>query len=511
MVALVGIYFTVQQSETQNEIEQQRAQAAAFQAYLDQMGSLLLKNGLRESEEGSEERTLARARTLTALDGLDPDRKGRLLQFLNEANLINPKDPVIDLSGADATDADLSNDYLGFANLRGANLSGANLSGADLSGADLSCAPPVESGMTSSWNCTDLSGANLSSVDLNIADLSCAEASIWWNEGKMDRTSCVDLSGANLSAADLSAADLSGAILTDVQGFSPMRLPADSLPADLEGATMPNGQQMPLELPEKGRSPHPVEIEAGVYPTDEFRPAFTFKLDKGWSVLRSETSGELSMEKVGGPKEGAGASGELIITNAQSVYAQAEQLKQSEKGCWPPSSFEVRHERNPIMLPRCPAPENVDEWISWFQNHPKLETSKPVPVSVGGVSGKRIDVKVTSEPKNVCNNEIPCVPLFRGVPPNFPNAHVIGSEFTHVYAKGYDPDIDAEKDRFVIVDVEGETVIIEVTATFGDELLDTFSQTAQKILDTVEWKPRGQEYMDWLLKSMGSGEDRQTE
>lgn len=522
MVALVGVYFTLQQSKTQNKIEQQRAQAAALQAYLDQMGSLLLKNGLRNSEEDSEERTLARARTLTVLDGLDPDRKGRLLQFLNEANLINPKDPVLDLSGADATDADLSNDYLGVANLRGANLSGANLSGAKLWGIDLSCAPPVETTRTSSLSCTDLSGANLSSADLSGANLSCAEASIWWNEGQMDRTRCVDLSGANLSGAKLWGTDLSGAILTDVQGFSPMRAPAYLLP-DLEGATMPNGQQMPLGLPEKGRSPHPVDIEAGVYTTDEFRPAFAFKVDKGWAVLRSETLDELSMEKVGGS-----IGGELILTNPQSVYAQAEQLKQSEKGCVPPNPFEVRRDRNPIMLPRCPAPKNVDEWISWFQNHPKLETSKPVPVSVGSVSGKRIDVKVTSEPKNVCGRfEIPCVPLFTGSPPG-PSlgGHDIGSELSHLEIiqnpfddptgspspgvfDSYSKDYDLAKDRFVIVDVEGETVVIKITATFWHEL-DEFFQTAQKILDTVEWKPRGQEYVDWL-KSKGSGEDSQNE
>jgi uncharacterized protein YjbI with pentapeptide repeats len=435
------------------------------------------------------------------LEALDPDRKGRLLQFLNEANLINPKDPVIDLSGADATHADLSNDYLVSANLRGANLSGANLSGADLSAADLSCAPPVEFGMTSSLNCTDLSGANLSSANLNNANLSCAEANIWWNEGQMDRTSCVDLSGANLSGADLSAVDLGGAILTDDQGLSPTGFPPDSRP-DLEGATMPNGQQMPLGLPEMGRSPFPVDIEAGVYTTDEFLPAFTLKLDKGWAVLRSETFGELSMEKVGGS-----IWGELILANPEYVYAQAEQLKQSDMGCRSPSLSEVRHDRNTITLPMCPAPKNVDEWISWFQNHPKLETSKPVPVSVAGVSGKRIDVKLTSEPRNVCDRQTRCVPLLTGFPPI---GHVIGCEFSHVYAKGYDPDNDADKDRFVIVDVEGQTLVIKVTATFGDEL-DKFFQSAQKILDTVEWKPRGQDYVDWLRKSTGSGEDSHNE
>ena len=71
--------------------------------------------------------------------------------------------------------ADLSEAYLGGADLSGADLSGAYLSGADLSGANLIGAY--------------LSGANLSGADLSGADLSGAY-----------------LSGANLSGADLSGA-----------------------------------------------------------------------------------------------------------------------------------------------------------------------------------------------------------------------------------------------------------------------------------------------------------------
>jgi hypothetical protein len=55
------------------------------------------------------------------------------------------------------------------------------------------------------------------------------------------------------------------------------------------------------------------------------------------------------------------------------------------------------------------------EWLSWFQRHPNLETSKPVPVSVGGASGMQIDVTSSSTletyPRDVCDST-PCVPLF---------------------------------------------------------------------------------------------------
>jgi hypothetical protein len=58
----------------------QRSQDATLQTYLDQMSTLLLDKGLNGAFEGGakgnrEVRTLARARTLAALERLDPARK----------------------------------------------------------------------------------------------------------------------------------------------------------------------------------------------------------------------------------------------------------------------------------------------------------------------------------------------------------------------------------------------------------------------------------------------------
>jgi hypothetical protein len=46
------------------------------------MSSLLLEKDLRKSEEDSEVRTLAWARTLTVLGRMDPSRKADVMQFL---------------------------------------------------------------------------------------------------------------------------------------------------------------------------------------------------------------------------------------------------------------------------------------------------------------------------------------------------------------------------------------------------------------------------------------------
>jgi hypothetical protein len=156
VLSLITVVFAWQQDIRQDQIEnkrakaerelaKQRAQDETLQAYLDEMSTLILEKDLRKSEENSEVRTLARARTLSVLRRVDTGRKNEIMQFLLEANLVGSvgetgPPPVINLSRAD----------LGNANLRGANLSRASLYNADLSDANLS-------------------GANLSDADLNFA------------------------------------------------------------------------------------------------------------------------------------------------------------------------------------------------------------------------------------------------------------------------------------------------------------------------------------------------------
>jgi uncharacterized protein YjbI with pentapeptide repeats len=183
-----------QRAEAERELAVQNAQDEALQAYLDQMGTLLLERDLRSStkdnatEDSQEARTLARARTLTVLSRLDPSRKTAVLQFLVEADLVqrvDRSDPIIILRGADLREVAV------FQALFHADLSGANLSGANLREADLTF-------------------TNLSEADLRVASLTDA-----------------DLSGADLSGAE----GLSDEELLEQEAYS------------LDGATMPNGQK----------------------------------------------------------------------------------------------------------------------------------------------------------------------------------------------------------------------------------------------------------------------------
>ena len=183
-IAAGGLWFNRQQQARVQEIESWRAQDEALQAYLDQMGQLLLDNDrpLRQSKEGDEVSILARARTLSALSQLDGKRKGVLIRFLSEARLIQgtrgmesevrswtQHRPIIgltaaDLSNADLSDVDLTQALLAEASLRSASLRGADLSDTVLFDTDLTSADLLHATVT--WwgglnHCKSLKGATM--------------------------------------------------------------------------------------------------------------------------------------------------------------------------------------------------------------------------------------------------------------------------------------------------------------------------------------------------------------
>jgi uncharacterized protein YjbI with pentapeptide repeats len=259
VLSLITVAFTWQQNarqqeaeerraEVERQIEEHRADDAALQAYLDQIGTLLIQRDLRHStednatEDSKEARTLARARTLTVLSRIDPTRKTEVMQFLIEAELVqrvHSRFPVISLSGADLNHTDM----------RAANLKGAYLDETDLYRADLYNAALSEADLrltyllTAYLNHADLRHANLSAANLRSANLSYA-----------------DLRGANLGdadlyEADLENADLRGAFKYNKEGTRQLitneELELQS--AYLNDATMPNGQKYEDWLKNKGR------------------------------------------------------------------------------------------------------------------------------------------------------------------------------------------------------------------------------------------------------------------
>lgn len=190
----VELRIAKEERESEQNIAKERQRQESLEFYFDRMTDLLLNHGLRTKgeEEGAEERSIARARTLSVLRSLDSVGRGNVVRFLYEAGLIA-------LTGE-------TGEGLPIVSLRGANLEGSYLCDADLSGADLSETRMFDAILTHS----NFSNANFSKTLLTRAELAFT-----------------DLSGANLSRAILIGAYLGGAKLQN---------------ANLENAKLPGAE-----------------------------------------------------------------------------------------------------------------------------------------------------------------------------------------------------------------------------------------------------------------------------
>lgn len=173
VLAIGGYLFNGSQNRATREAAERRAQDDALQAYLDQMGEMILDKNhpLGEAPESSDQRILARARTLTVVERLDAFRKRSALGFLLEAGLLTPRpsseDPVISLHQANLEGARLSDFWLIGSSLYGANLKGADLSRANLQDAKLFGANLEGANLRGAI----LDGANLGGANLKGANL----------------------------------------------------------------------------------------------------------------------------------------------------------------------------------------------------------------------------------------------------------------------------------------------------------------------------------------------------
>jgi uncharacterized protein YjbI with pentapeptide repeats len=227
-------------NQTERAIAQDNQREAALKEYFEKMSELLLHENLRQSDPDDEVRKIARVWTLTVLQRLDGYRKGSLLQFVHESGLIEEGKSIIDLSGADLTNAslvalvltnaNLSRTYLMSANLMVAHLAGANLSGTTLIGANLTSA--------------DLTGVNLVDASISLRNLAGKEPinTILYETNLTN----ANLSGARLNGSDLRYTNLTGADLTGTE-FAGALVTEEQLKKakSLKGATMPDGSIHP--------------------------------------------------------------------------------------------------------------------------------------------------------------------------------------------------------------------------------------------------------------------------
>jgi uncharacterized protein YjbI with pentapeptide repeats len=188
------------QKERELEVEKQRAQDEALQAYLDQLTQLLVTQHdqhLVKLQVDEEVRRVIKARTESLLRSVNAHRKWSIVLFLAVMELLETEDPIVSLAGADLREVngygaplegiDLKEANLEGANLRGANLEGANLTGADLEGANFQGAFLGKA---------NLQRANL--VGTNLQETNLPRAEFQW----------ADFSGAQLQRAHLREANL---------------------------------------------------------------------------------------------------------------------------------------------------------------------------------------------------------------------------------------------------------------------------------------------------------------
>lgn len=162
LVLAIGVFFLNRaERKTEREIAKDGRRETALQSYIDRLTELLLeKNLLKNKDEQAGD--VARIRTLTVLRGLDENRKGLVVKFLHEANLIMHVNPIISLASAD-----LSNSQLKYTNLQSANFIAADLENANLEGANLKNTLLVNANL----NGASLKNANLDGATLDGASL----------------------------------------------------------------------------------------------------------------------------------------------------------------------------------------------------------------------------------------------------------------------------------------------------------------------------------------------------
>jgi hypothetical protein len=192
----------------------------------------------------------------------------------------------------------------------------------------------------------------------------------------------------------------------------------------------------PRPLPDETR-----KLDPGTYRTEEFEPAFSFRVGEGWSTAQPEAYDLLLIARgdEGGP---------LGFANLEGAHF----YKPTDTG-------------TPYMTD---VPKDV---VGWFREHPYLKTQGTDPVKVGGIEGVRMDVVVGDLPRDHYGECGPgCVNLIR-------------------FGSGGLPLILWREDKarlIVLEDVEGETVVTGF-ALRADEF-DEHAPEAQKVLDTVEWR-----------------------
>jgi hypothetical protein len=189
-------------------------------------------------------------------------------------------------------------------------------------------------------------------------------------------------------------------------------------------------------IPEDSQTYEGEPLPAGPYVTEEFKPAMSFSLDKGWS------RGGVELRDIWDLQDLQNDAFWVIFTSAEEV--------------WDPKGSDG--------LKRAPAPEDM---VGWLQANPHMKSEKPKPTSVGGENGVQFDAIVTGVVESPECPGCADVPLFPF------------SDGTAGVEKG-------ERVRFIVLkDVKGQTVTIFIESSAVG--FEEFLAKGQKVMDSVKW------------------------
>jgi hypothetical protein len=189
----------------------------------------------------------------------------------------------------------------------------------------------------------------------------------------------------------------------------------------------------------------PKALRPGTYRSEEFKPSLSFHVGKGWSSSPlEEASDVLQIEIARGQTAG------LNFTNVQEVYKPTK-----------------TDSANVVDTPK--------DLVGWQQQHPYLQTSKPEPVTVGGVKGLQFDVVLGDLPQTYIGS---CTAIVGN--PNCVDLFRLSTGEPIFQAEGYPVHV------IVLEDLEGETVTIGSFSPASE--FEEFVPEAQKVIDTVKWR-----------------------
>ena len=178
------------------------------------------------------------------------------------------------------------------------------------------------------------------------------------------------------------------------------------------------------------------DLRPGEYHSGEFEPSLSFSVGKDWQTTGPELSDFIELAY-------QGETGFIRFANIKEVY-------------------------KPGTLTLMKVPKDL---AGWLQDHPYLKTSKPEPVTVGGVKGEQLDVLVENLPQDysgMCGSE--CVDI----------ASLSSVQASVLYR-------EPNKRRVIILeDVKGDRVYLDFSSPI--DAFDEYMPEAQKVLDTVKWE-----------------------